>query len=407
MKHFIVPILTLMFSTSLFSQDPERIATQTRISKQGSTETGDRGLFTVPSVETLNKGQFSAGFGWTNTDRSPRDMDISAFPLFFSYGVHGRVTVTGTFDTRRQIATRFLSQNGFSDFYPFVSSHYSKGVGDTLLTGKYRLQRFRDNIGGMSLRGFVKFPTADETKGLGSGTTDVGADLIFTSLLPLNFKLDSAIGYTFTEKVTDPVTNTKRHLKDQVRSGLGFAWPASGINFGGSNSLQLIGEYATVTFVGAGTNNAASNVENPSDVAGGLRFLMLNSGLTLNAGFRTNTKFDVGFPGEKDKSGFTFSVSYTKPVRPPGNNRFPVVSLETSSDVIRAGDSATITATGYDLDNDPLMYRWAVSGGRITGAGDTASFNTTGLAPGKYTITATVSDGKGGATTSSIDVTVR
>src|SRR6185436_2450588 len=195
---------------------------------------------------------------------------------------------------------------------------------------KYRLQRYRDNIGGMSLRGFVKVPTADEKKGLGSGTTDVGADLIFTSVLPLNFLLDSSIGFTFTEKATDPVTKTKRHLKDQVRSGVGFAWPSAGINLGAGN-LQLIGEYATVTFVGAGTNNAASNVENPSDVAGGLRFLMLDSGLTLNAGFRTNTKFDVGFPGDKDKKGFTFSVSYTKPVQPPGNNRFPVVSLETSA----------------------------------------------------------------------------
>src|SRR6185369_12165928 len=225
--------------------------------------------------------------------------------------------------------------------------------------------------------------------------------------LPLNFKLDSAIGYTFTEKVTDPVTNTKRQLKDQIRSGLGFAWPASGINFGESGSLQLIGEYATVTFVGAGTNNAASNVENPSDVAGGLRFLMLGTGLTLNAGFRTNTKFDVGFPGDKDKSGFTFSVSYTKPVLPPGNNRFPVVSLETPTAEVRSGDSATITATGYDLDNDPLMYTWSASGGRVTGAGNLATFNTTGLMPGKYTITARVSDGKGGAATSSIDVTVR
>ncbi len=405
MKHLIVPILTLVFATSLYSQETERVATETRIAKQGATETGDRGLFTVPSVETLNKGQFSAGFGWANTDRSPRDMDISNLPLFFSYGVHGRVTVTGSVDTQRQIATRFLSQSGFNDFYPFISSHYVKGLGDTLVSAKYRLQRRRDNIGGMSLRGFVKFPTADETKGLGTGATDVGADLIFTSLLPFSFLLDSAIGFTWTEKATDPVTKLKRHVKDQVRSGVGLAWPASGIKLGGS--LQLIGEYSTVTFTGAGVSNPSSSVANPSDVTAGLRYLLLGSGVTLNAGYRTNAKFDVGFPGPKNKQGFTFSVSFTNPVPPPGSNHSPVVSLESSADEIRVGDSATITATGYDIDNDPLTYVWSASGGRVTGSGATATFNTGGLAPGKYTIRATVSDGKGGRTTSMIEVTVR
>jgi Big-like domain-containing protein/outer membrane putative beta-barrel porin/alpha-amylase len=404
MKHLIVPILALTFATAVYGQE-ERVATETRIEKQSATETGDRGLFTVPSAETLNKGQFSAGFAWSNTDRSPRDIDVNSLPVFFSFGVYGRLTVTGTVETQKQITARNLSQSGFNDLYPFVSSHYVKGIGDTTLSAKYRLKRTHDNIGGLALRGGVKFPTADELVGLGTGTTDVAADLIFTSLIPLNFVLDSDLGYTYTNKVHDPVTAANRNIKDQLRTGLGAAWPAAGIKAGGT--LQGIVEYSTLSFVGAGVSNAADAVQNFSDVAAGVRYLFLDGGLTINAGYRTNTKFDFTFPGNKDRRGFTASISYTKPVRPPGRNRFPVISLETIPDEVRAGQSAVITATGFDTDGDQLTYMWSAPAGQISGSGDKVTFNTTGLKPGKYTVRATVSDGKGGTATSTIDVTVK
>ena len=406
MKRIVLPILALLYATSIYGQDAERVATQTRIAKQSATETGDRGLFTVPSAETLNKGQYSAGFGWSNTDRTPRDLDINSLPAFFSYGLFGRLTVTGTFETQRQIAARNLSQPGFNNTYPFVSDRFVKGYGDTILGAKYRFQRKRDNIGGISIKGFVKLPTADEKKGLGTGGTDVGADVIFTSMLPLKFIMHSTMAFTSTSDVKDPVTGLNRGIKDEMRSGLGAAWPASGLNLL-NGTLQGIFEYNTVTSVGAGSNNlAAKTVQNPNDIAAGIRFLMLDSGLTLNAGYRFNKKFDFTFPGNKDRRGLIVALSYTKPVRPPGNNRFPVVSLESSAEQIRVGGSATITATGYDADNDQLAFSWMTSGGQIVGSGDKVTFNATGLAPGKYTIRATATDGKGGTATSLIDVTV-
>jgi hypothetical protein len=404
MKHLIVPILVLTFASSLFAQD-ERVLSETRIQKQSATETGDRGLFTVGSVETLNKGQFSAGFAWSNTDRSPRDIDVNALPVFLSFGVYGRLTVTGTFETQKQISARNLAQSGFNDLYPFVSSHYVKGIGDTSLSAKYRLKRSKDNIGGLSFKGSVKFPTADDVVGLGTGTKDVGADLLFTSLLPLNFVLDTDLGFTYTGKVDDPVTAGKRNIKDQLRTGVGAAWPASGLKAGGS--LQGIIEYSTLSFVGAGVTNNADAIENYRDVTAGIRYLMLGSGLTLNAGYRINTKFDTNFPGTKDKRGFTASISFTKPIREPGKNRFPVVSLEVMPDEVRAGEAALITATGFDTDGDQLTYMWSATAGQISGSGDKVTFNTAGLKPGKYTVKATVSDGKGGTATSMIDVAVK
>ena len=399
MNRFLLPIAALVYTTSLYAQDADRVTAQTRIAKQSATETGDRGLFTVPSVETLNKNQFSAGIGWSNTDRTPRDLDISSFPVFVSYGLLGRLTLTGTFETQREVTARNLAQPGFNNSYPFIRDRFLKGYGDAIAAAKFRLMRRRDNIGGMSLKGFVKFPTAEKKLGLGTNGTDAGVDLIFTSLLPLNFVMHSTMAYTATSDGKDPQGGTIRVIKDEMRSGLGAAWPSSG-------RLQGIFEYTTITYVGAGSSNAAKSVQNTSDIAAGIRYLMLGSGLTLNAGYRTNTKFDFTFPGNKDRRGLTFSLSFTKPVRPPENNRFPVVSLETSADQIRVGGAAAITATGYDADNDRIAYSWSASGGQIAGSGDSVTFNAVGVTPGKYTIRATASDGKGGTATSLIDIMV-
>jgi hypothetical protein len=94
-------------------------------------------------------------------------------------------------------------------------------------------------------------------------------------------------------------------------------------------------------------------------------------------------------------------------VRAPGNNRFPNISLEISADDVAVGGTVTITATGYDADNDPLTYSWTSSGGKISGSGDKVTFNAAGLTPGRYTVRATASDGKGGTARSVIELTVK
>jgi len=405
MKRLFVPTFLLVAVTSVFGQDQERISIQTRIEKQSATVMGDRGLFTVPSVTTLNKGQFGFGVGWNNTDRTPRDLDISSYPVSFSYGVHGKLTVTGVFEAQRQIKASNLAQTGFYSGAPFVTGRFSKGYGDTYLSGKFRLWRQSDNIGGMALRGFVKIGTGDPKKGLGSGQTDGGADLIFSSQLPwIGLLLHSSMGYTATHASKEPFA---LDLKDEVRSALGFAWPSTGLRMG-QNALQGIFEYVTTTYVGASSRNAASTaIQNPTDITGGVRFLMLNSGMTFNAGYRINNKFDLDFPNNRERTGFVFGISYTKPVRAIGNNHYPVVALEVDSQEIAIGASATIIATGYDQDNDTISYSWSTTGGQVEGSGPKVTLRTNGLAPGKYTVRALANDGKGGLTTSQIDITVR
>src|SRR5207302_2175921 len=140
-----------------------------------------------------------------------------------------------------------------------VSDRFQRGLGDALFTAKYRLQRRSDNIGGIALRSFVKFASADPHKGLGSGATDVGADLIFTSVLPWRFVMHSNMGFTATR---DPRTPTPIGIKDELRSGFGTAWPSSGIALKFMPApirgpLQLLFEYTNISFVGHGTPNTA------------------------------------------------------------------------------------------------------------------------------------------------------
>ncbi len=403
MKRLLLIVLLGSLADPLFAQDDQEQANRmSRISKIGATTSGDRGTFTVPAVETLNRNQLSFGFGWNNFDRTPRDLDINSVPAFISYGLTGRITVTGTFETQKQIAARNLSQPGFFTRLPFIDSRYSEGFGDTILSAKYRIQRRPDNVGGISLSGFVKLPTADETQGLGTGKVDGGIDLLFTSVLPLGFLLHSSMGLVAT---SDPEVPVPVGLKDEMRSGIGVAWPSAGIQLPGNERfIQAIFEYTTVTFIGAGSVNDV--IQSPSDLTIGFRYSSLGQGLAINTGYRRNSNFDLDFPSNTESDGFIFGVTYTQPVEPILTNNFPLVVLEAPSDEVASGDSLEITATAFDADGDDLTYTWNTTGGQVVGTGDTVTFDPSGLGPGPYTVRVVVSDGQGGTSQAEVVVTV-
>src|SRR5438270_1964476 len=93
---------------------------------------------------------------------------------------------------------------------------------------------------------------------------------------------------------------------------------------------------------------------------------------------------------------------------PPPPNHPPTITLTANPTKVFAGsnDPITLNAQAADPDNDTLTYKWTATGGTVEGTGAEARWNSTGVQPGKYTITSTVDDGKGGTATSSTDVTV-
>jgi len=91
----------------------------------------------------------------------------------------------------------------------------------------------------------------------------------------------------------------------------------------------------------------------------------------------------------------------------PRPNRPPTMTCSASANSVPAGQRVQITATATDPDNDPLTFTWKASGGQIVGTGPQVQWDTTGLAPGHYTITGHVDDGRGGTADCTVEIDVQ
>jgi outer membrane protein OmpA-like peptidoglycan-associated protein len=81
----------------------------------------------------------------------------------------------------------------------------------------------------------------------------------------------------------------------------------------------------------------------------------------------------------------------------PKPNQPPVIaSCLADPGSIEEGKTSTVTTDASDPDNDPLTYSYTTSGGKVTGSGKSVQFDSTGVAPGTYTVNCLVSDGRGG-----------
>lgn len=90
-----------------------------------------------------------------------------------------------------------------------------------------------------------------------------------------------------------------------------------------------------------------------------------------------------------------------KPIPPP------TMSCSVDHSTVMAGEKINVTASVNDLSNTQLTYQWLTNGGQILGTGSTVQLDTTGLAPGNYTVTGRVQNAKGGAAACAADVTVQ
>lgn len=105
-------------------------------------------------------------------------------------------------------------------------------------------------------------------------------------------------------------------------------------------------------------------------------------------------------------SGIVFRFGGNAPLPPP--NHPPVVSCSADKAAVYAGsgESTGIRAAASDPDNDPLSYSWSTNGGSVEGSGSEARWNSSGAAPGTYTIKVRVDDGRGGTADCSTDIRV-
>jgi outer membrane protein OmpA-like peptidoglycan-associated protein len=107
-----------------------------------------------------------------------------------------------------------------------------------------------------------------------------------------------------------------------------------------------------------------------------------------------------------DGRGGTASASADMRVEAKPNTP-PTISCAANPATITVGQRSSIAATASDADNDTLTYSYKASGGRVSGSGANVQFDSTGVAPGSYTITCHVSDGRGGETDATTQVAVQ
>jgi len=119
------------------------------------------------------------------------------------------------------------------------------------------------------------------------------------------------------------------------------------------------------------------------------------------------TKFKDGNDNFQNNLRLASGLVFRFGGNPPPNHP-PVIAVSTTPDKVieGTGDSTVVQGKASDPDNDPLTYTWSATGGKIEGSGPEVRWNSQGLAPGKYTITGKVDDGRGGTASSSTDVTV-
>lgn len=87
-------------------------------------------------------------------------------------------------------------------------------------------------------------------------------------------------------------------------------------------------------------------------------------------------------------------------------NTPPVItSLAPGATTVLPNGSCTVTCIASDADGDILTYAWSATGGAISGAGNSVTW-TAPSAEATYTISVTVSDGKGGTATESCTIIV-
>ena len=105
------------------------------------------------------------------------------------------------------------------------------------------------------------------------------------------------------------------------------------------------------------------------------------------------TKFTDGGDNKQDNfrasAGLVLHFGGNPPPPPPNHPPAVTLSADPTKVFAGSGDGIALKAQCTDPDNDTLTYKYTATGGTVEGTGADARWNSTGVQPGKYTITAT------------------
>jgi outer membrane protein OmpA-like peptidoglycan-associated protein len=378
---------------------------------------GTTGLFKAWDAETLRQGETNFTFGWDQFHRDPGQLRIGRLPVGAAVGILDHFELFGSMDVQRNIKAdniqfyRLLpgqlpipaqSPSGvqyFSQAAPFVDVPDATGRSDVHLGVKVNF--LSERLGkpvSLGLAGFATFPgqktATGLNRGLSSGAYQAGFAFLVSKTAADMIRLHINIGGNF---YSDPeVSNVVlANLNNEFIYRFGAEIPAY-------KNVRGIAELNGTKYYGEGTPGI--NPSSPVELIFGMRvypreWISLGGGYQLTLNNDDNNRL-IGALGTGTNG---FVVQGTLGTR---KNDPPTVSCAVAKQSILQADTTTVRASAFDPDGDKLTYTWASSGGKVEGNGDTATFDATGLAPGKYTVTGTVSDGRNHEASCSSEITV-
>jgi hypothetical protein len=396
---------------------------------------GNPGLFTLETGDILPKGAFNLSAGVSKVSRMPGDITALESGPSFGIGLNKWLSASVQFDANTHIHVdepsllslapvnagnnqygntiypSVLPAQGFRPAYvedfPFAS-HNGGGVGEIDLAFKIGLlSEHRGNRLSLSIRNDFYIPTetsfasliANQVQygkfnygiGLEASKTVLHNSILATANWDYRFTRDS----TFTPVAGGPTETL--NLSDQMQVGVGLLmFP--------KKRFQIITEYSALIFVGNGIPNTTFGARDPVDNVTGLRVYLAKQ-LAFEAGYRYN----LNLTNHLDRNGFVIKLSAARwPEKPRVLDVLSsTCSVDKLSVVEGSNDSLQTSVNARDTYGHPLSYTWTASGGSIWGSGPVARWDSTGVAPGKYTLSVHVEDGTGQTTTCSSSVTVQ
>ena len=381
-----------------------------------ATLDGTSGLFKSYDAQTLLKGEMNFSLGVDHYNRDPNTLVIKDLPVSFSIGLVDRVEFYGSWVWQRHIESNNIAYyrllpgqaprpsqtlagvTSFTQAAPFIDVPRANGPSDFLLGAKFNfLSERRGDPLGMGLAVFTQMPMGESSvrmnRGLTAGANSVG----FVMLLS---KRAGKVAQVHFNTGVNWVSNPDLYSENLTDLQNEFIW-RGGAGFPAYGRVQIIGEVSGTTYWS--TRTPGANPRAAVDVIVGMRFYP-TKWATLGAGYQATINHVDLDPGAQiypaTTNGFVAQFTMGRRI-----NRPPAVTCQVATPTIKQADTTAVRASGTDPDRDALTYTWSASGGKITGTGDAATFDATGIAPGKYTVTASVSDGELTATCSS-EITV-
>jgi outer membrane protein OmpA-like peptidoglycan-associated protein len=391
----------LLFSFSGFAQQ------QTKKRWHAASFDGTSGLFKVWDAEALRQGETNWTFGWDQFQRDPGQMTIGELPIGAAVGLFDRMELFAGVDIQRHItadniaiyrrlpgqvpspATTPLGFEYYNNEAPFMDVPESTGVSDMHLGLKFNLMsERRGSPFSLGLAGIGVFPgqldTVGLNRGLSSGAFKGGLAVLVSKSAGGVMRFHANVGYNY---VTDAYIGNERlaHFNNEIVYRVGAEFPANA-------RFRIITELnaAHLDYYGAGP--LTQNPRNPMDLIIGMR-VYPKEWLSFGAGYQASLIHidDDPLIGalRGGYNGFVIQGTFASRRNDP-----PTITCAVAKQTILQTETTTIRANAVDPDGDVLTYTWTASGGKISGTGDTATFDATDVAPGKYIVTGTVADKK-------------